>query len=285
MRPRYQGRLYYRCVGNVVHRLSKQRVCHSQSLRGEKLEAAIWADVSALLAEPQRIEEEYQRRLNIGNEAKEPPSQHKLQMQTSRVQRQISKLIDAYSEGLIEKQEFEPRIREARHRLEKLQAEAQTQEQWQAQRGAMRQVIGHLQAFAERVRDSLETADWALQRQLISTLVKRVEVGSEEVRVVYRVDCGPFESAPSGGPVAGLLEAWQQSPTFRPGQWYCRRPKGAVELDKPERRERSQASARLFDRSCPVATRDPSRWGQLGSDRGCGGLGQQWPRPAARCFG
>ncbi len=64
----------------------------------------------------------------------------------------------------------------------------------------MRQVIGHLQAFAERVRDKLETADWALQRQLIATLVKRVEVGSEEVRVVYRVDCVPFEPAPSGGP-------------------------------------------------------------------------------------
>jgi site-specific DNA recombinase len=92
---RYQGRLYYRCVGDVVHRLSKQRVCHSQSLRGERLEAALWADVSGLLAEPRRIEEAYQRRLNIDNAAKEPSSEHKLQMQISRVQRQVSKLIDA----------------------------------------------------------------------------------------------------------------------------------------------------------------------------------------------
>lgn len=196
---RYEGRLYYRCVGNVVHRMSKQRVCHSQSLRGEKLEAAIWADVTALLAEPDRIEEEYERRLSIGNEAKEAPNKRKLQMQTSCVQRQISKLIDAYSEGLIEKKEFEPRIREARLHLEKLQAEAQTQEQLQAQLQEMRQVIGHLQAFAERIRDGLDSADWTMQRRLISTLVKRVEIGQEEVRVVYRVNCGPFELAPSGG--------------------------------------------------------------------------------------
>ena len=60
--------------------------------------------------------------------SKVAPSQRKLQMQTNRVQRQISKLIDVYSEGLIEKQEFEPRIRDARHHLEKLQTEAQTQE-------------------------------------------------------------------------------------------------------------------------------------------------------------
>jgi site-specific DNA recombinase len=193
---RYEDRLYYRCVGNVVHRMSKTRVCQSQSLRGEKLEAAIWADVSALLAEPKRIEQEYQRRLNIGEEAKEAPSQRKLQMQMSRVQRQISKLFDAYSEGL---KELEPRIRDARAHLEKLQAETRTQEQLQAQLLEMRQVIGQLEAFAEQVRGKLDTADWTLQRQLISTLMKRVEVGAEEVHVVYRVDCGPFELAPSGG--------------------------------------------------------------------------------------
>ena len=192
------------------------RVCHNRSLRGEKLEAAIWADVSALLAEPKRLEQEYERRLNIGNEAKEAPSQRKLQMQTSRVQRQISKLIDAYSEGLIEKQEFEPRIRDARVRLEKLQAETRSQDQLQAQLLEMRHVIGQLEAFAEQVRGKLDTADWTMRRQLISTLVKRVEIGEEEVRVVYRVDCGPFELAPSGG--LGK-DCWRRrEPTRAPSQ-------------------------------------------------------------------
>src|SRR5205807_7485221 len=98
-----------------------------------------------------------------------------------------------------EKKEFEPRIRDARALLEKLQAETGTQEQLQAQLREMRQVIGQLEAFADQVRGKLDTADWIVQRQLISTLVKRVEIGDEEVRVVYRVDCGPFELAPSGG--------------------------------------------------------------------------------------
>lgn len=196
---RYLGRLYYRCVGNVMHRLSGRRPCFSRSVRGEKLEAAIWADVSSLLAEPRRIEEEYERRLEIGNETNATPDRRKLQMLTSRVRRQISKLIDAYSEGLIDKEEFEPRIHGARQHLEKLRAEAQSQKQLQDQIREMRLVVGHLKAFGERVRGSLDKADWTTQRQLISTLVKRVEVGEEEVRVVYRVDCGPFDAAPSGG--------------------------------------------------------------------------------------
>jgi site-specific DNA recombinase len=97
-------------------------------LRDKNLEGAIWADVSALLAEPKRIADEYERRLNIGSDPKEAPSQRKLQMHTSRVQRQISKLIDAYSEGLIEKREFEPRIRDARAHLEQLRSEMVAEE-------------------------------------------------------------------------------------------------------------------------------------------------------------
>jgi site-specific DNA recombinase len=170
--------------------------------------------VAALLAEPHRIEEEYKRRLNIGNEAKDAPCQRKLQIQMSRVQRQISKLIDAYSDGLIEKGESEPRIRDARAHLEKLQVETRTQEQLQAQLLEMRQVIGRLEAFAEQVRDRLSTADWTVQRQLISTLVKRVEIDDEEVRVVYRVDCGPFELAPSGGPGQ---DCWRRRGPITPG--------------------------------------------------------------------
>jgi hypothetical protein len=97
---------------------------------------------------------------------------------------------------------------------------------------------------------------------------------------------GRHRAAPFGvGPWDGARVASQQGPTLRPGRCYCSRQEESAESDKTERRMRKQASARLFDRSCPVATRDPSRWGQLGSVRGCGGLGQQWPRPAARRVG
>src|SRR5438445_8567956 len=78
----------------------------------------------------------------------------------------------------------------------------------------MRHVISQLEAFAEQVRGKLDTADRTMQRQLISTLVKRVEIGEEEVRLVYRVDCGPFELAPSGGHVQ---DCWRRrEPTRAP---------------------------------------------------------------------
>jgi len=194
----YQGRLYYRCVGNVVHRMSKKRVCHSQSLRGEKLEEAIWMDVSALLTEPQRIAEEYERRLNTASNDNRS-DYRQLQLQITRVQRQISKLIDAYGDSLIEKGEFEPRIREARQRLDQLKKQMQLEEAARNQRDEMRQVIGKLEKFAATIGQNLSHADWNLKRQLIYTLVKRVEVGQDELRVVYRVGDCPFDFAPSRG--------------------------------------------------------------------------------------
>ena len=97
-----------------------------------------------------------------------------------------------------------------------MQEQSQKQEQLQAQLLEMRHVIGQLEAFAEQVRGKLDTADWTPQRQLISTLVKRVEIDEEEVRVIYRVDCGPFELAPFGGHVQ---DCWRRrEPTRAPTQ-------------------------------------------------------------------
>ena len=46
---------------------------------------------------------------------------------------------------------------------------------------------------------SLEQADWSTKRQVIRTLVKQIEIGSEGVKVVYRVDRLPFAQAPERG--------------------------------------------------------------------------------------
>ena len=51
-------------------------------------------------------------------------------------------------------------------------------------------VIGKLDLFAAMVRERLTAADWATKRDIICTLVKRIEVADDVVRVVFRVDPG-----------------------------------------------------------------------------------------------
>jgi site-specific DNA recombinase len=63
----------------------------------------------------------------------------------------------------------------------------------------LRLVIGQLQDFAQRVKEGMDTADWSTRRDIIRALVKRIEVGAEEVQVIYRVDLSPFADGPEGG--------------------------------------------------------------------------------------
>jgi site-specific DNA recombinase len=196
---RNEDRLYYRCIGNKATRMTDMHVCQSRSIRGEPLEAAVWDDVQSLLADPQRIEVEYQRRLNLSVERGQSSDKETLQKQANQTRRQIVRLIDAYGDGLIDKAEFEPRIRAARDHLAKLDAEANSRMGEEHQIQELRLVIGHLLAFAQRVREGLNGVTAEDRREIIQALVRRIEVDAEEVKIVYRVDCCPFAQAPERG--------------------------------------------------------------------------------------
>ncbi len=190
---------YYRCTGMDAYRFGGQRICGNKQVRTDLLEAAVWQDVCALLNDPEKVAQEYQRRRTGkagGAGAKSKDARTKL---IQKVKRGIARLIDAYAEGLLEKKEFEPRVRGAKERLSKLEAEAKAEAEEEAQEQELRLVIGHLQEFAERVRSGLAEADWSTRREIIRALVKRVEVDQEEVRVVYRVSPSPFVESPDGG--------------------------------------------------------------------------------------
>jgi site-specific DNA recombinase len=190
---------YYRCTGTDAYRFGGQRVCPNKQVRTDLLEEAVWEDVCALLKDPGRVAAEYERRLHNKASAKEPKGGRPTEVLIQKVRRGIARLIDAYGEGLVDKEEFEPRVRDFRERLARLEAEAQQQQEREAQERELRLVIGRLQEFAERVKAGLEEADWSTRREIIRALVKRVEIGAEEVRVVYRMNLAPFAESPEGG--------------------------------------------------------------------------------------
>ena len=119
--------------------------------------------------------------------------------QIKSVQRGISRLIDAYQEGLLEKVDFEPRMARARERLSRLQLEAKSAQDRDAQRKEVRLVLGQLEDFAEQVRIGLDQADFSKRREVIRCLVKMIKVEEKQVRITYRITPRPFVNAPSGG--------------------------------------------------------------------------------------
>ena len=71
------------------------------------LDAAVWEDVRQLLSEPERVRAEYERRLQ-GPETGPSREVEHIDKLISNVKKMISRLIDAYGDGLLDKSEFEP---------------------------------------------------------------------------------------------------------------------------------------------------------------------------------
>jgi site-specific DNA recombinase len=188
----------YRCSGRMrQHAAIEGRSCRIKPIASEELDATVWRDVCQLLREPGKLEAEYERRLRGDRDG--TADGRSLEARIKQLKRGIARLIDAYSEGLLEKEEFEPKIRHAKERLERLQDEAAQCADEEAQRAELRLVIGKLEDFAERLERGLEEVDWLTRREIIRALVKQVEVSDEQIRIVYRVRAVPFVEAPNGG--------------------------------------------------------------------------------------
>ena len=71
----------------------------------------------------------------------------------------------------------------------------------------------------------LEQADWQTRRDIITTLVKRVEIDTEQVNIVYRVDTRPFDPGPNRGILHYCRRAAGSAPTKT-------RPSACHTLDK-----------------------------------------------------
>jgi site-specific DNA recombinase len=195
---------YYRCIGSDAYRFGGQRLCDSKPVRTDLLEAAVWQDVCQLLQDPQRVEQEFKRRLTSSPEPTAAGRDH-LQAQISKVRRGIARLIDAYQEGLIGKGEFEPRIAQAKERLEKLQQQIHSLQEQESQRRELKLVVSRLEEFSSTVNSHLEEADWSTKRELVRTLVKQIELEKESVKVVYRIADFPFVQAPEKGRMQDCL--------------------------------------------------------------------------------
>ena len=179
---------YYRCIGTDAYRFGGQRVCTNTQVRTDRLEQAVWQEICGLLREPKRLVNEYERRLEV---AQHPPGEADgamLDKQITKLRQGIGRLIDGYSEGYIDQDEFEPRIRRFKERLQTMESQAKQFHDERQRQAELQLIIGRLEEFSAKVSAGLERFDWSGRRELIRTLVKRIEIDHERVNVVFRVE-------------------------------------------------------------------------------------------------
>jgi len=204
---------YYRCLGTDAYRFGGERICQNTQVRTDLLDVAVWEAVCTLLAHPERLAEEYRRRLQPDTRTRRP-ALDTIEAHLGKLRQGLARLIDSYAEGLIDKHEFEPRILRVRRRIAEVDEQRRQLADEAAQHRELQLIIGRLEDFAATVHNGLEEADWARKRELIRALVKRVEVAPNEVHVVFRIDPHPEVSNPEKKSLQ-LCRGSEHSPLWR----------------------------------------------------------------------
>ena len=192
-RPRAYA--YYRCVGTDAYRFGGHRLCPNTQVRTDRLELAVWQEVCALLAHPERLAQEFTRRLHADGQGQQQ-ERTALERQVGKLRLGLARLIDSYAEGLIDKQEFEPRVTRLRQRIAHVEAQCQQLAEAETLQRELQLIIGRVEEFATQVQQNLEALEWHRQREILRALVRRVEIGVDQVQVVFRVDAFSGEADP-----------------------------------------------------------------------------------------
>ena len=219
--PRHYA--YYRCLGTDAYRFGGVRVCGNHQVRTDLLDVAVWREASGLLEQPHRLQHEYRQRLTADNE--QQTERTAVERQRDKLRQGLARLIDSYTEGYLEKPEFESRVTRQRQRIAALDEQVHQLADAETLQRELRLLIGRLEDFAAQVQQGLETADWLTRREVIRTLVSRVEIDHTQVNVVFRVPPAPFAASPDSIDRGVLplcrrrvLQSMRQKPTPSPSK-------------------------------------------------------------------
>ena len=190
---------YYRCLGTDAYRFGGHRICPNTQVRTDLVEVVVWEEVCRLLEHPQRLEAEYRQRQHAPRRGSQWETPESLRAQSSKLRQGIARLIDSYAEGVLGKEEFEPRIVRMKQRVTIVEDRLQQLADDATQQRDLRLIISQLEDFVAKVHGGLATADWRTRRAIIRALVRRVEIDQQQVFVVFRVPPTYTNSGPDGG--------------------------------------------------------------------------------------
>jgi site-specific DNA recombinase len=168
---------YYRCPNGGQSR-PDHRPAHTCSVRGDKVETAVWQDLTDLLRQPAHLQQAWEVYGRPQTHSADEVSRWRQRQQ--KVQGQRKRLLDAYQAGLVSLEELttrqNPLILELRQLETQLAAASQI---------ACREIS--LEQFTTLIAHALEATDLETQQHVIRLLIERVIVQNDELIIEHIV--------------------------------------------------------------------------------------------------
>ena len=211
---------YYRCLGSDDYRYQGGRVCDNKPVRADHLDAVVWEHITALLADPQLIRAEIDKRLDQARSSDPATSQRtRLDTALTKATVSITRMIEAFQEQLISIDELRARMPELRARETNLRAQIAAADTQAADREVYLKLADDLNGFLAQLRANTSTATIPERQRVLRLLVKDVLVGPNKITVRHRI---PIRERRPSDPQPPDTED-DQNPSY-PLRWGSARP-------------------------------------------------------------
>ena len=184
---------YYVCRGRTdALRKAKGERCVARYAPAQQLDELVWQDLCQILTDPAMITHELQR-AHAGEWLPQALQSRRstLQKAIAQLQRQQTRLLDAYLAEIIAVDEFERKRRELdgthdglNHQLRQLDAQAKKQID-------LAEVATGIEAFCQRIQSTLQKLTFEQRRKLVKLLIDRVVVDDDKVEIRYAIPTSP----------------------------------------------------------------------------------------------
>ncbi len=180
---------YYVCRGRTDRlRISQGHPCTARYVPSQPLDARVWADLCAVLTDPQQIAVALKRAqtgawLPQELQARQATTSHAI----AGVERQQERLLTAYLADILALPEFERKRRELEQKRASLQMQLHQLNALAQQRIELSTIASAVEAFCAQVRTGLDNATFAQKQLLVELLVDQVVVTDDEVEIRYVV--------------------------------------------------------------------------------------------------
>jgi len=179
---------YYRCLGSDDYRYEAGRVCANKPVRADYLDTVVWDHITGLLADPQLIRTEIDKRLDTARHS-DPAVRERQRLQTALAQASatITRMIQAFGEDLITIDELRGRMPDLRARETNLRNQIQALDNQLADRQAYLKLATDLESFLAQLHTNAETSTVEERQRVLRLLVKDVLVGPEKITIRHRI--------------------------------------------------------------------------------------------------
>jgi len=189
----HPGYDYYVCRGKGDPITSRRdEPCPARYAPAHQLDELVWQDLCALLTDPGQIAQALAR-AHGGGWLPQDLQARRAQLRQGQLglERQLERLTEAYLLGSIPLLEYQRRRQAMEDRMRALSAQADQLETQVDRQARLAGWAASATDFCQRVRTSLEDADFARRRQLVELLIDRVVVTEGDVEIRYVIPLGP----------------------------------------------------------------------------------------------